>query len=134
MRNEQGGRVEARGYRPVRDYALVGDSHTAALVATDGSIDWFCGPRFDSAAVFCRLLDANKGGYTQLRPAADFKSTRSYANASNVLQTEFETARGRVRVTDFMPVEERARDRRGEDIAAGRRILRLVVCLSGAVE
>ena len=123
-----------RGYRPVRDYALVGDSHTAALVSTDGSIDWLCWPRFDSPAVFCRLLDASKGGYSQLRPASDFKSTRSYASASNVLQTEFETNAGRARVTDFMPVEERVRDERGEDIAPGRRILRLVEGLSGSVE
>jgi GH15 family glucan-1,4-alpha-glucosidase len=123
-----------RGYRPVRDYALIGDSHTAALVSNDGSIDWCCWPRFDSAAVFCRLLDADKGGYTQLRPAADFKTTRSYVSASNVLQTEFATARGRVRVTDFMPVVERERDRRGEDIETSRRILRLVEGVSGAVE
>jgi len=66
-----------RGYRPVRDYALVGDAHTAALVAKDGSIDWCCWPRFDSPAILCRLLDARKGGYTQLCPAADFKATRS---------------------------------------------------------
>ena len=108
MKNTGGLSGTGRGYRPVRDYALIGDSHTAALVSTDGSIDWCCWPRFDSAAVFCRLLDADKGGYAQLRPAADFKSERSYASASNVLQTEFETGRGRVRVTDFMPVKARA--------------------------
>ncbi|HYY98955.1 MAG TPA: glycoside hydrolase family 15 protein, partial [Pyrinomonadaceae bacterium] len=134
MRNTGEGRGAERGYRPVRDYALIGDSHTAALVSTDGSIDWCCWPRFDSAAVFCRLLDANKGGYSQLRPAAAFKSARSYVSASNVLQTEFATGEGRVRVTDFMPVEERPRDRRGEDIAPGRRILRLVEGLTGSVE
>jgi alpha,alpha-trehalase len=123
-----------RGYRPVRDYALIGDSHTAALVATDGSIDWCCWPRFDSPAVFCRLLDAAKGGYSQLRPSADFKGTRAYVSASNILQTEFETDAGRARVTDFMPAEKRARDRRGQDIAPRRRILRLVEGLSGSVE
>ena len=134
MKNTGGEGGAQRGYRPVRDYALIGDSHTAALVSTDGSVDWCCWPRFDSAAVFCRLLDANKGGYTQLRPASDFKSTRSYASTSNVLQTEFETVRGRVRVTDFMPVREREPGRRGEDIATSRRMLRLVEGLSGAVE
>src|ERR1044072_2397902 len=134
MKNTGGLSGVGRGYRPVRDYALIGDSHTAALVSTDGSVDWCCWPRFDSAAVFCRLLDANKGGFTQLRPAADFQSTRSYASTSNVLQTEFATAQGRVRVTDFMPVEEQEPDRRGEDIAPSRRILRLVEGLSGAFE
>src|ERR1051325_7688321 len=134
MRNEGGKRGAAGGYRPVRDYALIGDSHTAALVSTDGSMDWCCWPRFDSPAVFCRLLDARKGGHSQLRPAAEFKSTRSYVSASNVLQTEFETDEGRARLTDFMPAEERDRDRRGEDIAPSRRILRLVEGLSGSVE
>ena len=125
---------EVRGYMPVRDYAPIGDSHTAALVSTDGSVDWCCWPRFDSPAVFCRLLDAGRGGYTQLRPAAGFKSARSYASTSNVLQTEFTTDAGRARVTDFMPVVERERDRRGEDIATRRRILRLVEGVAGAVE
>src|SRR4051812_1035721 len=127
-------KMTEREYRPVRDYALIGDSHTAALVSTDGSIDWCCWPRFDSPAIFCRLLDAGKGGYTQLRPAAGFTATRSYASASNVLQTEFKTDAGRVRVTDFMPVVEREPNRRGEDIATKRQILRLVEGVSGTVE
>src|SRR5215212_1298897 len=134
MKNTGGAGGTERGYRPVRDYALIGDSHTAALVSTDGSIDWCCWPRFDSAAVFCRLLDANKGGHTQLRPASDFESARSYASTSNVLQTEFETDAGRVRVTDFMPVREREPGGRGEDVATARRILRLVEGLSGTAE
>src|SRR5437588_5878773 len=84
-----------RGYRPIRDYALIGDGHTAALVASDGSIDWCCWPRFDSPALFCRLLDARKGGWSQIRPAERFDVARSYVGETNVLRAEFETATGR---------------------------------------
>jgi GH15 family glucan-1,4-alpha-glucosidase len=126
--------VEERGYRPIRDYALIGDAHAAALVAKDGSIDWCCWPRFDSPAVFCRLLDARKGGWTQVRPAAGFEVERSYADGTNVLRTEFKTEGGRARLTDFMPVERLTESHRGEDIAPSYRMLRLVEGVSGSVE
>src|SRR3989440_427188 len=127
-------RGEERGYRPIRDYALIGDAHTAALVASDGSIDWCCWPRFDSPAVFCRLLDARKGGWSQVRPAEKFDVVRSYVGETNVLRAEFETATGRARLTDFMPVERLAESHRGEDIAPSHRIVRLVEGLAGSVE
>ncbi|MET0625024.1 MAG: glycoside hydrolase family 15 protein [Pyrinomonadaceae bacterium] len=124
-----------RGYRPIRDYALIGDAHTAALVATDGSIDWCCWPHFDSPAVFCRLLDAARGGFFQVRPAREFKATRSYHGPTAVLATTFETDEGRVRLTDFMPVERLSRDgRRGEDIGSSRSVLRLIEGLGGSLE
>jgi GH15 family glucan-1,4-alpha-glucosidase len=123
-----------RGYRPIRDYALIGDAHTAALVATDGSIDWCCWPHFDSPAVLCRLLDAAKGGFFQVRPARDFKATRTYHGPTAVLATAFETDEGRVRLTDFMPVERLAEGRRGEDIGSSYSILRLIEGLGGSPE
>ena len=123
-----------RGYRPIRDYALIGDAHVAALVAKDGSIDWCCWPRFDSPAVFCRLLDARKGGFFQICPAADFDVERSYVDETNVLRAEFETSDGRARLTDFMPVERLTESHRGEDIAPSYRVLRLVEGLAGEVE
>jgi GH15 family glucan-1,4-alpha-glucosidase len=124
----------ARGYRPIRDYALIGDAHTGALVASDGSVDWCCWPRFDSPAVFCRLLDAGKGGFFQVRPARDFEVTRAYSGPTAVLSTTFGNDEGRVRLTDFMPVERLTEGHRGEDIASGQSILRLLEGLSGSVE
>ena len=123
-----------RGYRPIRDYALIGDAHTAALVAGDGSIDWCCWPHFDSPAVFCRLLDARKGGFFQIRPVRDYTATRSYLGPTAVLATTFTTDDGRVRLTDFMPVERMDGGRAGEDIGSSRRILRLIECLAGSPE
>lgn len=125
-----GGRHET-GYRPIGDYAIVGDAHTAALVASDGSIDWLCWPRFDSSAVLCRLLDARKGGFLRVGPSGLFASTRSYVGDTNVLATEFETSQGRARVTDFMPVRLLSSTHEGEDIAASNRVLRLVEGLAG---
>ncbi|HEX3558395.1 MAG TPA: glycoside hydrolase family 15 protein [Pyrinomonadaceae bacterium] len=123
-----------RGYRPIRDYALIGDAHTAALVARDGSIDWCCWPRFDSPAVFCRLLDAARGGWSQICPAEQYEVSRSYVGTTNVLAAEFKTGGGRARLTDFMPVERLTESHRGEDIAPSYRILRLVEGLAGSVE
>lgn len=123
-----------RGYRPIKDYALIGDAHTAALVAKDGSIDWCCWPRFDSPAVFCRLLDARKGGWSQVCPVERFDVTREYVSTTNVLRSEFVTGAGRVRLTDFMPVERLTQSHRGEDIAPSHRIVRLVEGVAGEVE
>jgi len=89
----------------IEDYALIGDLHTAALVSSDGSIDWLCLPRFDSAACFTALLGDESHGRWQLAPAGDVsKVTRRYRDGTLVLETDFETADGAVRVTDFMPV------------------------------
>src|SRR3569832_2308689 len=108
---------EGRGYRPIRDYALIGDAHTAALVSTDGSIDWLCWPRFDSPAVFCRLLDQKRGGHFAVGPAeAHADSKRAYVEGTNVLETVFSTGAGRFRLTDLMPVERLGEMHEHEDI------------------
>ena len=99
---EGGGRDER--YRPIADYALIGDCHGAANVSREGSIDWATLRRFDADPVFCRLLDAGRGGHWSIRPRGEFEVTRAYVENTNILRTEFTTAAGRVALTDCMPV------------------------------
>src|SRR6187549_2474481 len=88
----------------IEDYALIGDTQTAALVGIDGSIDWLCLPRFDSGACFAALLGTPENGRWLLAPKRARRATRrSYRNASLILVTEWEVKGGTVRVTDFMP-------------------------------
>jgi len=90
---------------PIEDYALIGDCHTAALVGRDGSIDWLCLPRFDSGACFAALLGGPEHGRWQITPAAGVRSTRRrYREGTLILETEFETDEGAVRVIDCMPL------------------------------
>ncbi|MBA3477076.1 MAG: glycoside hydrolase family 15 protein [Lautropia sp.] len=93
-----------REYPPIGDYAAIGDCHGAALVSTDGGIDWGCLGRFDADPIFCRLLDADRGGFMSAAPREKASATRSYLDGTNILRTEFRTSSGRVAITDFMPV------------------------------
>jgi GH15 family glucan-1,4-alpha-glucosidase len=89
---------------PIEDYALIGDCETGALVSRGGSIDWLCVPRFDSPACFAALLGESKHGRWLMAPKDEnARSTRRYRGDSLILDTEFETGDGAVRVTDFMP-------------------------------
>ncbi|GGW55050.1 glycoside hydrolase family 15 protein [Streptomyces caelestis] len=98
-------------YPSIEDYALIGDEQTAALVGTDGSVDWLCLPRFDSAACFARLLGDEDNGYWRIAPVgADRCARRAYRRDTLVLDTEWETEQGAVRVTDLMPQRDRAPD------------------------
>jgi len=88
----------------IEDYALIGDGLTAALVGMDGSVDWLCLPRFDSPACFAALLGSADNGRWQIAPAtAITATTRRYRGDSLILETEFTTATGKVRLIDFMP-------------------------------
>jgi GH15 family glucan-1,4-alpha-glucosidase len=92
-------------YPDISDHGLIGDLQTAALVATDGTIDWFCCPRFDSPSVFGSLLDSEKGGYFRICPEADSYVTRQlYLPETAMLITRFLTEDGVGEVTDFMPI------------------------------
>ncbi|MFG3156452.1 glycoside hydrolase family 15 protein [Streptomyces sp. NPDC048219] len=95
----------------IEDYALIGDQQTAALVSTDGSVDWLCLPRFDSAACFAKLLGDEDNGHWRVAPVgAGHCTRRAYRPDTLVLDTEWETDDGAVRVTDFMPQRDRAPD------------------------
>ena len=95
-----------RTYQPINSYGVIGDCHSVVLVAPDGSVDWGCLPDFDSPAIFCRLLDAEQGGYYQIAPSdGAIPGSQRYLWGSNVLQTRFSSTVGEVVLTDFMPVE-----------------------------
>ena len=108
---------------PIEEYALIGDCHTAALVGRDGSIDWLCLPRFDSGACFAALLGAPEHGRWLIAPKAEIRSTRrQYRDGTLILETEFETDEGVVRIVDCMPVSDERWD-----------VLRIVQGVSGRV-
>ena len=94
-------------YAPIRDYAAIGDCHGAALVGRSGSIDWCALGRIDADPVFCRLLDAERGGFLSVCPTGRFSASRGYLDGTNILRTTFATEGGRVTLTDFMPVGRR---------------------------
>jgi GH15 family glucan-1,4-alpha-glucosidase len=90
----------------IEDYALIGDMHTAALVSKKGAIEWLCTPRFDSAAVFASLVGDQENGHWTVAPQDEpIAVKRRYLDGTLVLETDFETATGIVRLTDFMPID-----------------------------
>ena len=113
------------GYPLIADHGLIGDLQTAALVASDGSVDWFCAPRFDSPSIFGALLDYREGGRFRIRPrAATFATTQLYFPDTAILVTRFMTEEGVGEVSDFMPVSG--------DVATDRHLLvRMVRCVRG---
>lgn len=110
----------------ISEHGMIGDLRTAALVATDGSIDWFCAGRFDAPSVFARILDADKGGSWDLAPVdSGIRTHQTYLPASNILNTRFLADQGMVEVHDFMPVVK------AHDDEHRQRIVRQVQCVRG---
>jgi GH15 family glucan-1,4-alpha-glucosidase len=113
-------------YLPIAEHGLIGDLHTVALVGTEGTIDWFCCPNFDSPSVFGAILDADRGGRFSLRPSsADWTSKQLYFPDTNVLITRFLSSEGVGEVEDFMPIGER------RDGAQRQQLVRRVVGVRG---
>ena len=91
-------------YLPIAEHGLIGDLHTVALVGTDGTIDWYCCPRFDSPSVFAAILDADHGGLFRISPDCDgWSSKQLYLPDTNILITRFLMPDGVGEVQDFMP-------------------------------
>lgn len=144
-------------YWPIASYGVIGDCRTAALIAPNGSIDWLCMPHFDSPSSLLRLLDHDRGGYFQIRPAEACESQMRYRSGTNVLETTFTTSSGELGVTDFMPVRHRTPHTQilsalaaispatphnhrahlereiGNDVASAHRLDRLLTCHTGTV-
>ncbi|MFI5897255.1 glycoside hydrolase family 15 protein [Actinoplanes sp. NPDC051513] len=110
-------------YPLIADHGLIGDLQTAALIATDGSVDWFCAPRFDSPSVFGAILDHDSGGYFRINPGSS-AGRQLYVPDTAILITRFMTEAGVGEVIDFMPISGKIRT----DV---HRLVRLVRCVRG---
>jgi GH15 family glucan-1,4-alpha-glucosidase len=114
-------------YPLISDHGLIGDLQTAALVATDGTLDWFCSPRFDSPSIFASLLDHDKGGHFSTRPVGEaFETKQLYLPDTAILITRFLTEGGVGELVDFMPTT-------GYSASEGHRLIRLLRCVRGTM-
>src|SRR5215211_6748985 len=123
---------DAGAFTPIADYGLLADCNSSALVDRAGSIDWLCLPRYDSDAIFARLLDPDAGHWA-IRPAGAFTSERRYLTGTLVIETTFTTDTGTVRLRDAMAFAE---GQRGHDLGydAPHEVLRALEGVSGEVE
>jgi GH15 family glucan-1,4-alpha-glucosidase len=120
------------GYEPIREYALLSDCHSVALVSRHGSIDWYCSPRIDSPAVFGRLLDADRGGSCTLGPDAgddgEWTVERRYLDRTMVLETVHHSDNGELRVRDCLAM------RVGGRVHPLQQLIRVAECTSGTID
>src|SRR4051794_27359234 len=126
------GRMTATDFVPIADYGLLSDCNSSALVSRDGSVDWLCLPRFDSPALFARILDPEAGHWT-IAPVERARVERRYADGSLVIETRFTTENGEVALNDAMAFAE---GERGHELGnkAPHELLRTVEGITGEVE
>lgn len=115
------------GYAALRDYAVIGDGRSAALIARDGEVDWLAWPDLDSPTLFAAVLDPVRGGRFPLQPDMPYTAARRYLPGTNVLETTFTTAGGTVRLTDALTLPDTA------SLAPGRELVRRIEGLAGSV-
>ena len=120
------------GPMKIGDYALIGDCRSAALISRDGSVDWLCFPRFDSASVFGALLDSERGGRFRIQPTGLFQCARHYLPDANILETTFQVESGSFVLRDLMPVSSEEAKRRA--LRPQHQLLRELEGLAGEVE
>src|SRR3984885_3112603 len=111
-------------YLAIASYGVIGDLHSAALVGTQGSIDWCCLPHFDSPSVFAAILDDQKGGFFRISPTAEARQRQMYLPETNVLLTRFLSEGGVGEITDFMPIQGRSAEGLRHDIVRQVRCVR----------
>jgi GH15 family glucan-1,4-alpha-glucosidase len=121
------GKVADGSYKNIQDYGIIGNLHSIALVGLDGSIDWYCYPRFDSPSVFGAILDKERGGKFQICTVSEANQKQTYFPDTNVLVTQFLSREGVGELTDFMPIE------RTDDQNRRHRIIRRVSAVRGRV-
>ena len=117
-------------YPPIEQHGVIGDRRTAALVATDGTVDWLCWPDYDSTSLFGALLDAQRGGFWRFGPAVPVAGTQRYLDDSAALVTTWDVAEGTLELTDAMASPG---DDRPADAAEERAVLRRLRCTRGEV-
>ncbi|WP_406404393.1 glycoside hydrolase family 15 protein [Streptomyces sp. NBC_00879] len=127
MANTGFGQEGVSPYLPIAEHGLIGDLHSAALVGTNGTIDWYCCPRFDSPSVFASILDANRGGSFELAADVPTRTRQFYFPDTNVLITRFFASDGVAEIQDFMPITD------DPGAAAPHRLIRRVICVRGSL-
>ncbi|TQK42862.1 GH15 family glucan-1,4-alpha-glucosidase [Streptomyces sp. SLBN-118] len=127
MANTGFGQEGLSPYLPIAEHGLIGDLHSAALVGTNGTIDWYCCPRFDSPSVFGSILDANRGGSFELAADVPTRTRQFYFPDTNVLITRFFASDGVAEIQDFMPITD------DSGTAARHRLIRRVICVRGSL-
>lgn len=120
-------RADAPRYMPIAEHGLIGDLRTAALVGTNGTIDWYCCSRFDAPSVFAAILDADRGGAFELSPDVPARTKQFYFPDTNILITRFFADEGVGEVQDFMPIVDDSRE------ADRHRLIRRVICVRGSM-